>query len=198
MDTVSDAIGFGQIYNGHSFYWLTFPSEHRTFVYDTSIDTWHERSFYNSTTGVHEEHFARHYTYYNSTHYVGGRIDNLYIMSDDYRDDNGALIRRRLDSQEILDPENRRRVYQGRIEIEIEQGLAATEDDGHMLEWSDDGGKTWSNQRIVEAGNVGGYDDRVVFRRLGQSRSRIYRYTTAHEGVDALLGAYVIAAPGLT
>lgn len=197
FDTYSDAVGWGQTFNGHAFYWLTFPTENRTFVFDTSTSSWHERSWFNESAGCHEAHIARTYAYYGGKHYVGSKQSaSIYELSDVYRDDNGTLIRRRLDTHELFEPQGRARLYHSSFEVEVEQGYASADDDGHMLEWSDDGGKTWSNQRVVNAGDIGHYADRVIFRRLGQARTRTYRYTTAHKGVDSLLGIYVKAAPG--
>ena len=50
-----------------------------------------------------------------------------------------------------------------------------------MLRWSNDAGRTWSNEHWTQAGPLGAYDTRVIWRRLGQSRSRVYevRQTTA-------------------
>lgn len=45
-----------------------------------------------------------------------------------------------------------------------------------QVSWSDDGGMTWSNQRIMGVGEVGERGHRFIARRLGQSRDRIYRF----------------------
>ena len=47
MSVVSDAVGWGMTYNGHGLYWLTFPTEKKTYVYDASTNLWHQRSYYN-------------------------------------------------------------------------------------------------------------------------------------------------------
>ena len=43
-----------------------------------------------------------------------------------------------------------------------------------MLRWSDDGGSTWSNEHWSSIGVIGAYKNRAIWRRLGQSRDRIY------------------------
>lgn len=43
-----------------------------------------------------------------------------------------------------------------------------------MLRWSDDGGSTWSNEHWCSIGVQGAYKNRAIWRRLGQSRDRIY------------------------
>ena len=52
-----------------------------------------------------------------------------------------------------------------------------------MLRWSDDGGRTWSDQRIVAVGQLGQTNQSVKFNRLGATRrnrgsNRIYEITS--------------------
>jgi hypothetical protein len=46
-----------------------------------------------------------------------------------------------------------------------------------VLRFSDDGGHTWSNEKYSTLGRVGEYLKRVIFRRLGTSRDRVYELT---------------------
>ena len=48
-----------------------------------------------------------------------------------------------------------------------------------ILKWSDDGGKTWSNELTQSIGKRGDYKTEVNFRRLGASKRRIYRNTVS-------------------
>ena len=43
-----------------------------------------------------------------------------------------------------------------------------------MLRWSNDGGSTYSNEHWTSIGLQGKYKNRAIWRRLGQSRDRIY------------------------
>ena len=57
------------------------------------------------------------------------------------------------------------------------------------LEYSDDGGHTWSNVRERSLGEQGEYRKRVRFNRLGAFRARIWRVrTSAPIRVDFLGG----------
>jgi len=63
-----------------------------------------------------------------------------------------------------------------------------------ILRYSDDGGNTWSNERVCSIGKIGQYRVRARWNRLGRSRFRIYEVTTianvpifmiaAHQEVD--------------
>jgi hypothetical protein len=43
-----------------------------------------------------------------------------------------------------------------------------------MLRWSNDGGSTWSSEHWVSIGQLGRYQNRAIWRRLGQARDRIF------------------------
>lgn len=44
-----------------------------------------------------------------------------------------------------------------------------------MLSWSDDSGKTWSNEYEGSMGKIGEYKARMIWRRLGASKDRVFR-----------------------
>ncbi len=44
-----------------------------------------------------------------------------------------------------------------------------------VLQWSDDGGYTWSTEMQASVGKIGEFMRRVMWRRLGRSRSRVFR-----------------------
>lgn len=70
------------------------------------------------------------------------------------------------------------------------------EDPKLMLEWSDDNGATWSNQRTASLGKVGEYQTRVKFHRLGQSRNRVFRISISDPVKRVILGAEIDAVSG--
>jgi len=43
-----------------------------------------------------------------------------------------------------------------------------------MLRWSDDGGSTWSKEHWTTIGALGKYQNRAIWRRLGQARDRVF------------------------
>lgn len=64
------------------------------------------------------------------------------------------------------------------------------------LRWSDDSGHTWSNEYSVGAGQAGEYKKRVVWRRLGRSRDRIYEVSVSDPIPWRLIDAYLEASIG--
>lgn len=70
-------------------------------------------------------------------------------------------------------------LYYARLQLDLESGVGLDtglgEDPQVMLQWSDDGGKTWSSEHWVSAGREGAYTWRAQWRRLGRSRDRVFR-----------------------
>jgi YVTN family beta-propeller protein len=60
-----------------------------------------------------------------------------------------------------------------------------------LLSWSVDGGHTWSNDHAAPIGKLGDYMRRVIWRRLGCSRNRIFRIAISDPIKKVLIGAYM-------
>ena len=77
-------------------------------------------------------------------------------------------------------------------------GLAtgAGSDPQAMMDWSDDGGHTWSNEHWADIGEIGEYDRRARWSKLGRSRDRIYRVTVSDPIKVVILGANLEATAG--
>jgi hypothetical protein len=70
------------------------------------------------------------------------------------------------------------------------------EDPKLMLRWSDDGGHTWSNEITTSIGKVGEFSSRVVFRRLGRSRDRVYELKITDPVKVRFISALIDVTPG--
>jgi hypothetical protein len=60
-----------------------------------------------------------------------------------------------------------------------------------MLQWSDNGGHTWSNEHWRDIGLVGEYGQRCVWRGLGQSRDRVYRLKITDSVPRTIVSGYL-------
>jgi hypothetical protein len=63
-----------------------------------------------------------------------------------------------------------------------------------MLRWSDNRGRTWSNQRTTNCGFAGQYNTRVIWRRLGRSRYRVYEFVVTDPIQWTIIDAYITTA----
>jgi len=182
------AIAFAYTEEGHSFYQLTFPSAKKTWVYDSASNRWHERG--SITAGRHR---ANCYVYAFGRHLVGD-YDNgiIYEMSLDTYLDGDETIQRIAISPPLN--QNGETVFLSKIWIDVESGGGLTTGQGSdpqaMLNHSDDGGRTWSNERWRTMGKVGEYFKRSIWRRCGSFKSRIYRLVISDPIKVAIIGAH--------
>jgi len=71
------------------------------------------------------------------------------------------------------------RLFFHKLQLYFESGTGINDGQGSNplveLDWSDDGGHTWSHLHLLESGPMGQYKRRIIQRMMGQSRERIYR-----------------------
>jgi hypothetical protein len=65
-----------------------------------------------------------------------------------------------------------------------------------MLQWSDDGGYTWSNELWVSMGKLGERKVRAMWRRLGKSRDRVFRVTITDPVKRCFINGDIEVTPG--
>lgn len=170
---LSASFAYTYIDEGHSFYVLTIPEIKKTWVFDVSTGLWHERS--DLKLGYHS---VKCHCYAFNKHFVGRTdVAQVHEMSLSYGTDNGQEIQRLMQSATVHAARRRAQMYSFEIDMENGVGLATGQgrDPQAMLQWSDDGGKTWSNKHWVGIGKIGEYKKRAIWRRLGQFRQRQMR-----------------------
>ncbi len=187
-----DAYAFSYQHNGHSFYFISFPTAEKTWVYDATTGMWHERSFYNSNFSKHEHHRAMTHCYFEGEHLVGDRNNGCIYRLDvnEQTDDGQTIVRER--TTPCINPHATRVIFD-EVELICQVGQQKNDKPLIMFDWSDDRGKTWSNDRIEDLsqdlGAIGEYQKRVIFRRLGQSFGRVFRVRMTDIGRLIILGA---------
>jgi hypothetical protein len=191
---LSEASAFAYNQQGHEFYVLTVPASSEdsggTWVYDFSTSEWHERS-YQGDAGD-EPHRAWVGTVAFGQVVVGDREDGrLYTYELDYYLDDTDPIRRMRQTPHISQGE--KRIQYNSLELQVEPGVGLVTGQGSapvaVLSWSDDGGHTWSNEHQASLGAIGKYGHRVVWRRLGVGRDRVFRVATSEPVPITWLGA---------
>ncbi len=170
---------------GHAFYVLGF--DQGAVVFDATTGLWHERESF--TVGRwRADSYARAY----GKHLVGDfLLGRIYEMSLDNHSDGGNALQRRAISPPVH--ADGKPVLMSRTQIEFEHGVGLTEGQGEdprvVLDWSDDGGKTWSNEHWAAIGRIGEYRKRALWRRLGRFRSRSFRLTYSEPTKFTIYGA---------
>jgi hypothetical protein len=193
IDSVKNAVAYTYHAGGHSFYVLNFSDT--TWVFDLTTKLWHERAYNND--GTLERHRAQNHAYISQYgfHILGDYEDNrLYQFEDDvFEDDDSPIIRIR-SAPHVSSDGNR--VFCKSFQLDIESGVGLTggvqgSDPQVMLDWSDDGGHTWSNEHWVSFGKIGEYRARAKWQRLGCFRDRVFRIKISDPVKSVLIGASI-------
>lgn len=204
---ISDAVSFAYQDDGHTFWQIYFPSANSglgaTWLYDTASQLWHERDNLNLVTGQMTAHPSWNHAFAFGQHFVGDWNSNKsYVMSRAYFDNDGTPVIRMRTAPHIFIEEERISHYRFELDMDLGVGWAA-DDTTHFgpptifLDWSNDGGKTWSNKQGRSFGYLGETRiPRPVWRRLGQARVRTYRVTCSDAVPVRIYNAYVNASPG--
>lgn len=175
---ISDAIGFSYQEEGHSFYWLTFPSGDGSWVYDIAAGGWHERRWLDGV-GVLHRHRANCYAFFSGLHLVGDFANGkIYKLSLDAGNDDGMPIYRER-AFDLPDAEDKR-IRIDFLELVPLTGDAPNDPNGALvaLEISKDAGRTFGYKRIVSAGKIGQTNYRTRWRPCTHSRQTVLRMST--------------------
>lgn len=199
--TIADCIAYSYQQEGHSFVVFNFPTAGATWVFDASTSLWHERAYLNPIAGTLGRHRSNCHAFFGGEHVVGDwENGNLYALDLDYFTDNGDPLPRIRSAAHISDGDYKRIRFNA-LQIDFEAGTGTQTGQGvdpqAMLDWSDDGGHTWSSEHWRPIGKVGHYKDRIRWKRLGQARDRVYRLTVTDPVKVAIIGA-ASEAIGLT
>lgn len=189
--TISDAYAWVMQIKGHVFYVLTFPTAMATWVLNLSTGLWDEWKSY----GLSRFRGAA-YAFFDGKHIIGDYQDGtLFQMSHDYNQDAGSYLERI--RQDRFIHVDRKWITHRRFELEVEAGVgSASLDPQLMLQWSDDGGHTWSNEHWRGLGKVGKYKSRAFWNQLGRSRDRIYRVTFTDNAPLTILAGHLEGEAG--
>lgn len=216
--TISDAVAYTYLQQGHIFWVINFPSGDATWVYDLQTGLWHERSWTNPADGTEHRHRIQcaSIAYFNYNVGLDWENGKLYkIDLSNYTDDFGPIVRRRGFPHM---PSSGNRVAYACFRADMEAGAApmpALIGSGTVLaqgttpvqqqteaqaatvylRWSDDRGKTFSNAVGMSFGQTGQYNKQPQWRRLGNARDRVFEVFWSGPKPTALNGAYVDALP---
>ncbi len=187
----ADAVAWTYQQEGHAFYVLNVGD--RTWVFDASTGLWHERAWRDELGGFHRHRGQCHMAFGGKSIIGDWENGNLYHLGLEFYDDAGApLVARRTGS--FLSA----RTYLA-MQIDFEMGVGLNDGQGAdpqaALQWSDDGGKTWSNEHWASLGKIGEYQRRARWRRLGTPRRyglpRVFRMTISDPVRRVLTGAWL-------
>lgn len=174
--TVTDAVAFGYVQEGHSFYVVNFPSGNATWAIDVkeslkmSVGVWHERAAFNGGQfNMYEPQCAAQF---GGAIYAGSGVNgNLYKLDMDTYTDNGKP-RKWLRSWRATPEAQYGTEKVNFLDIQCETGIGVAPDANPqmVLRQSVDGGYTWSAERYAAVGKTGEVANDIRFNRLGATR----------------------------
>jgi hypothetical protein len=187
---LSGAVAWTYQQESHPFYVLNVGD--RTWCYDASVGLWHERAWRDPVDGQLHRHRAQCQMAFANKTIVGDWASNkLYVLDlDTYTDNGDPIVSRRTGAFVSAQSYNM-------LQVDFETGVGTVSGTGSdpvaLLQWSDDGGKNWSNNHSASIGRVGEYQLRVRWRRLGTPRrfglSRVFRVTVTDPVKRVMTGA---------
>ena len=194
---VSDAIGFVYKQIDHIFYFLTFPTANKTWVFDLSEGLWHERSWLD-VNGVENRHRAMAGAVcYNRNVCLDWENGTLYEFDLEKYTDNASPIKRTRSFPHVVS--NGSRITHSSFIADMMCGQLTPDDPAQVsLRWSDDRGMTFGNPVVQLLGSTGDYLKQPKWSQLGLARDRVYELSWSADVNTALNGAYLDATPGAT
>lgn len=205
--TLNDAICFPIQFNGHPMAVFYFPSAKptpKTWVYDVATSQWSEWSFLDPNQGE-TAHRAQCHAVAFASHLMGDRQSGtIYSWSLANLNDFGnpiEIIRR---APHVSTEQQY--IFHGQVQLDAETGDLPQQVDAAgnpreplvTLRWSDTQGKTWSNDHLRGLGQPGDGKKRVIWRRLGKSRDRIYELRYSDSSPLRIINLYLFAEPDMT
>lgn len=198
---VSDCFAISYDFDGHKFVAFTFPTVAATWVFDLISGLWHERESWDvhgNTLGRWRANCAVNaYGHQLIGDAFSGKIGK---MSRTVYTEFGNVIHGSATAPSLHS--DRKRVFHSRFEMDVESGVGLSSGQGSdpqmMLDYSDDGGRTFSvPQRWRSMGAQGAYRQRLRWLRMGQARDRIYRVSVSDPVRRTIINAHADMTVGL-
>lgn len=216
---IDDAIGYCYQQDGHFFYVLTFPAGDQTWVYDDTLGAedptiaWHQEGWTDPQTGILHRHRGNCQGFIYGWNAIGDyQNGEIYVMDlNVYADTVGGVVCPNtyirsfphLGTGEVEIgvwgkrpiPADGRRVRYTAFMLDLECGLGPAGANGApasvALRYSDDRGRTYSNDILQSQGAIGEYLTQPVWRGLGIARDRVFEVEYSTQGPATLNGAWV-------
>lgn len=199
--TTDDAYTFSYTLEGHKFVVLTFPTANVTWVYDISTGLWHERESWDSSNRSLGRWRGSCAGYAYNKNLIGDAFNGIvgYLDPTVYTE-YGNTIQTLLVAPPIHS--DRKRIFHSLFELDMEAGVGIASGQGSdpqvMLDWSNDGGRTYTPlQKWTTLGAIGEFQTRIRWLRLGQSRQRVYRVTITDPVKRVIIAAHAELSVGM-
>lgn len=194
LDDLSGAWAWTYQDAGQTFYVLHVPGLESTWVYDASVQQWHERAEFVS--GDLQRWRADTHVFAFGTHVVGDSSGKLYEL-DPYEYTNAGDVLYRLWVTPHNSVPSRQRVFFSRVRLDVTTGETRSGLAPNMeMSYSNDGGYTWSVWLPRSTGRLGEWAKPVKWDRNGMGRDRVWRFRCTEDAKVSIVGLHVDAQEG--
>jgi hypothetical protein len=200
--TISDCICFPIQFNGHPMAIFYFPSAKKTWAYDVATQNFTEWMYLDPLQGE-QAHRAQCHAVAFGSHLMGDRINGtIYTWSLANLTDFGNPIEVIRRAPHVSTEQQY--IFHGQVQLDAQVGLLPQQVDAIgnpreplvTLRWSDDQLNTWSNDHQEGLGQPGNGFKRVIWRRLGKSRDRVYELRYSDSSPLRIINFYLQADNG--
>jgi len=159
--------------HGQTFYAINAPGVASTWVYEIATNAWHERCDLD-TDGQFKAHRVTHHVFAHGLHLVGAADGTVYRMDRTVNVfGSDARVCERVSPNDAA-PLREEKTHSAFV-LDCTTGEASSGTPIVELFFSNDGGATFGNPVERSAGALGNRYQRLVWRRLGRSRDRVWR-----------------------
>lgn len=193
-----NAVGTACYWEGLPWYFLVFPDDGISFVFDLST-----QSIMELTTGNNDGQWRGLYVAQNHKNpkevpaILDYQTGDIYEF-DKTQDDNGDIIRMAR-TMPLMFVENKH-IRHDLVELRMKTGLGSTAGSNPLCElrYSDDYMETWSNYMPESLGKLGKRDTLVSWDSMGISERRVYEWSCSENVNIEIYGAVFKGLPGST
>ncbi len=173
-------------FEGQNFYSITFPTDNRTFILSEKLGV---NGWFEISSGIQDGRYqgSSFISAYGKTFVADETNGNIYELDLDTYTNNDEILQRTRVTQTIdaksIGGSRRDRLQMSTMNIEMETGTGILNGQGSdpqiMIEFSDDGGFTWSAGDWADTGQLGETILLVNFDNLDSFYSRMFRLSTS-------------------
>lgn len=188
---VSDAIAWIEQDGDRTLYVITFPTADKTYCYDVMLPKeigWFEKKSWDIGRWR-----ASGYGAIGTKRIIGDYTNsNFYTLDFDTFDENGEILERTRQAQIVHSQKKEITFWEFILDIEVGVGLTSGQGDDPqiMLEYSHDGGKTWSSELWEDLGKIGERNTEVFWSKLGSERDWLFKVQVTDAVAVNIIAAY--------
>ncbi len=194
--TISDAFAFVVAYGQHKFVNLTFPIEGKTWAFDISNPVWHERTSYDPSGMEVRWRVSCALAKFQKVLVGDSNSGTIgYLDPVLYTEFGEPMILEMISP--IIDGKGLTG-FMPEFQLDLQTGVGITVGQGSdpqvMMQYSDDGGHSWSSERWRSMRAIGVYGMRVRWTGLGSFKQRMLKIRISDPVKRVIIGA---RCPGL-